>query len=118
MTDELKGILQGTNSEDEKAYKVFSYVRDNFRAIGKEGYSKNSIITHNSLKEVFKKREGNVAEINLLLIAMLRKAEIKADPVILSTRDNGIADPSYPLLAEYNYVICEAHPENNWITLD
>jgi Domain of Unknown Function with PDB structure (DUF3858)/Transglutaminase-like superfamily len=118
MSDELKGIVQGSNSEDERAFKIYCYIRDNFKTIGKDGYSKNSIHTHNSLKDVFKKREGNVAEINLLLTAMLRKAEIKADPVILSTRDHGIADPSYPLTAEYNYVICEAHPKNKWITLD
>ncbi|HEY4936206.1 MAG TPA: DUF3858 domain-containing protein, partial [Puia sp.] len=118
MSDELKGIIQGSNSEDEKTYKIFDYIRDNFRAVGKEGYNKNGLYAHSSLKDVFKKKEGNVAEINLLLTAMLRKAEIKADPLILSTRDNGIADPSYPLLAEYNYVICEAHPGDKWIALD
>jgi hypothetical protein len=118
MSDELKSIILGSNSEDDKTYKIFCYIRDNFKTIGKEGYSKNGLYAHSSLKDIFKKREGNVAEINLLLTAMLRKAEIKADPVILSTRDHGIADPSYPLLAEYNYVICVAHPNNKWITLD
>lgn len=118
MNDLLKEILQGSTTEDDKTYKIYSYIRENFRAVDKPGYSKNELYTRNSLKDVFKKKEGNVAEVNLLLIAMLRKAEIKADPVILSTRDNGIADPSYPLLAEYNYVICEAHPADKWITLD
>jgi Domain of Unknown Function with PDB structure (DUF3858)/Transglutaminase-like superfamily len=118
MNDVLKEILQGSNTEDDKTYKIYCYIRDNFRAVEKAGYNKNALYTRNSLKDVFKKKEGNVAEINLLLIAMLRKAEIKADPVILSTRDNGIADPSYPLLDEYNYVICEAHPGDKWITLD
>lgn len=118
LTDVLKEILQASNTEDDKTYKIYCYVRDNFRAADNPGYSKNALYTRNSLKEVFKKKEGNVAELNLLLTAMLRKAEIKADPVILSTRDNGIADPSYPLLGEYNYVICEAHPGGKWITLD
>jgi Domain of Unknown Function with PDB structure (DUF3858)/Transglutaminase-like superfamily len=118
MTDVLKEILQGSNTEDNKTYKIYCYIRDNFRAVDKPGYNKNALYTRNSLKDVFKKKEGNVAELNLLLTAMLRKAEIKADPVILSTRDNGIADPSYPLLAEYNYVICEAHPGDKWIALD
>ncbi len=118
MTDVLNEILQGSNTEDDKSYKIYCYIRDNFRAVDKPGYNKNDLYTRNSLKEVFKKKEGNVADINLLLVAMLRKAEIKADPVILSTRDNGIADPSYPLLNEYNYVICEAHPNDKWVTLD
>ena len=50
-----------------------------------------------------------MAEINLLLVAMLRKAGINADPLILSTRDNGTATNAYPLIAEYNYVICVAY---------
>ncbi len=118
MSDELKGVTQGANTENEKAYKIFGYVRDNFKATGKDGYNKNGLYVHSSLKDVFRKKEGNVAEINLLLTAMLRKAEIKADPVILSTRDHGIADPSYPLLDEYNYVICVTRPNNAWVTLD
>ncbi len=118
MTDVLKEILQGSTSEDDKTYKIYCYIRDNFRAVEKPGYRKNVLYARNSLKDVFKKKEGNVAEINLLLVAMLRKAEIKADPVILSTRDNGIADPSYPLEDEYNYVICDAHPSDKWVTLD
>jgi Domain of Unknown Function with PDB structure (DUF3857)/Transglutaminase-like superfamily len=118
MSDELKAVIQGANTDDEKAYKIFGYVRDNFKATGKDGYNKNGLYVHSSLKDIFKKKEGNVGEINLLLTAMLRKADIKADPVILSTRDHGIADPSYPLLDEYNYVICVAHPNDKWVTLD
>ena len=62
-----------------------------------------------------KTRQGNVAEINLLLTAMLRKAGIEADPMILSTRDNGIANTSYPLISEYNYVICVVFREGQGI---
>ncbi len=118
MSDDLKNILQGSNSEEDKTHKIFSYVRDNFKVSDETGYGKYGLYARNSLKDVFKKKEGNVAEINLLLTAMLRKAGINSDPLILSTRDNGIADPSYPLLSEYNYVICVAHPNDKWITLD
>jgi hypothetical protein len=76
------------------------------------------LYARHSLKDAFKKREGNVAEINLLLAAMLGKAGIKAEPMILSTRDNGIADYKYPLIGEYNYVICIAYPGNKMVTLD
>jgi hypothetical protein len=34
-------------------------------------------------------------EINFILIAMLNKAGIKADPVLISTRENGV--PVYPI---------------------
>jgi Domain of Unknown Function with PDB structure (DUF3858)/Transglutaminase-like superfamily len=118
MADELKNATLNASSQEETIYKIFVYVRDNFSVVGKEGYSKNALYTRNSLKSVFKKKEGNVAEINLLLTAMLRKAGINADPLILSTRDNGIAHTSYPLISEYNYVVSVAFTGNKLITLD
>jgi hypothetical protein len=118
MSDELKGIVNDASSDEDKARKIFAFVRDNFRAIDKDGYSRNNLFVDNSLKDVYRKREGNVAEVNLLLMAMLRKADINAEPLILSTRDNGIADSSYPLITEYNYVICIAYPGNKIVTLD
>lgn len=118
MVEELRDVIQNSNSEEEKINRVYNYVRDNFNAIGKQGYSKNSLYVQNSLKSVYKKKEGNVAEINLLLTAMLRKAGVHADPLILSTRDNGIAHPGYPLISEYNYVVCVVFTGNKTITLD
>jgi len=118
MSDQLRSLTDGAKTEDEKVQKIFAYVRDNFRAVNKDGYSKNNLYVESSLKDVFFKKEGNVAEINLLLIAMLRKAFIDADPLILSTRDNGYADLAYPLIDEYNYVVCVAYPDKKMVLLD
>ncbi len=118
MSDELKNSIEGATSDLDKARRIFNYIRNNFKSINKEGYSKNDLYTQNSLKEVFKNKQGNVAEINLLLIAMLRKADIDADPAILSTRDHGVADPSYPMIRDYNYVICIAHLGTKDVFLD
>ena len=118
MTDELKDFARGSTSDEETARKVYNYVRDNFKIVNKDGYRRESIWLQNSLKEVFDSRKGNVAEINLLLVAMLRHEGIKADPLILSTRNNGIASAVYPLIDEYNYVICVANVGNKLFTLD
>ncbi len=59
----------------------------------------------NSLKATYKSRSGNEAEINLVLAAMLRHVNIAADPVLLSTRNNGVINPVYPLLTRFNYVV-------------
>jgi hypothetical protein len=118
MDDEVKGVIQGYNSDDQKVYAIYSYVRDNFNTVSEKGYSKNSLYVLSPLKDVFKRKQGNVAEINLLLVAMLRKAGISADPLILSTRDNGVANASYPLINEYNYVICIVFLGDQMIKLD
>ena len=118
MQEDLKNVVKNASSNEEKARLIFSYMRDNFRTLNKDGYSKNAIWTQNSLKDVFEKKQGNVAEINLLLTAMLRSENIHADPLILSTRDHGIASAAYPLIEEYNYVICVAYPDDHFTTLD
>jgi hypothetical protein len=118
MTDVIKDLSRGSGSDEETARKVYSYVRDNFKVVEKEGYTGESSWLQSSLKDVFDSRKGNVAEINLLLVAMLRREGIKADPLILSTRRHGIASAVYPLIAEYNYVLCVANIGNKLFTLD
>ena len=113
LTDEVNKITAGLSSDSEKVVKLYTYVRDNFKSDGKHGIYKSG-----SLKDIYKKRSGKVADINLLLTAMILKANIKAQPMILSTRSNGLADPGYPLMAEYNYVICTAFPVGQFFTLD
>ena len=56
-------------------------------------------------KDVVKRKTGNSAEINLFLIALLREAGIEADPVILSTRNNGKIKVNYPFESFFNYLI-------------
>lgn len=57
------------------------------------------------LKKVYTKERGNSAEVNLILIAMLRKANLNADPVILSTRSNGALHPSLAMIQNFNHVV-------------
>jgi hypothetical protein len=118
ISDKLNEATRGASTDREKVYNIFSYVRDNFNSGSRNGEGRNAVFTKNSLKDVYRKKEGNVAEINLLLVAMLRKAGIDADPIILSTRDNGIANTSYPLIEEYNYVICAVYLDGKMYKLD
>ena len=47
-----------------------------------------------------------MADINLLLFAMLLNLNLSASPVLLSTTDNGKINYEYPILSKYNYIIC------------
>lgn len=58
-----------------------------------------------SLRDVIKHNSGTVGDINLLLIAVLRRLGIQADPVLLSTRAHGYNLITYPVLDKMNYVI-------------
>jgi len=113
LSDAAKTALSGANRPLDKAKKIYEYVRDNFTCTD---YSEVGL--DHTLKNVLKAKAGTVAEINLLLIAMLRYAGLDADPVILSTRTHGYAYALYPILNKFNYVICDATIEGNQVFLD
>ena len=113
LGDIVKPLVSGTNNDLVKAKNIYTYVRDHFTCT-----SHSRMDMEQSLKNVVKSRNGNVAEINLLLITMLKYAGINADPVILSTRSHGFANPIYPLLERFNYVICIIHTNGEDVFLD
>lgn len=115
LNDEIKTITAGAASEKEKAYKLYNYVRDNFTATSSPTYY---MMDGNTLRDVFRKKSGTASEVNLLLIAMLRNAGIGADPVLISTRNNGFAHPFYPLMDKYNLTLVEAVIYGHRILLD
>jgi hypothetical protein len=71
-----------------------------------------------SLRDVVKKNSGTVGDLNLLLIAMLRKKGFTADPVLLSTREYGHNIIRYPVLNKLNYVIARLKIEGKVYYLD
>ena len=102
LNDDMKRIVAGTSNTLQKATLIYTYVRDNFTCT-----DFSDVFLNNSLKTIFKNKNGSVSDINLLLIAMLHHENIEAYPVILSTRDHGFANMLYPLMSSYNYVIAE-----------
>ena len=91
------------NDKLQTAKNIYSFVQQNFICTDYDAKYMTG-----TLKAAYKARKGNIAEINLVLTAMLRKAGITADPVLLSTRDNGFAYEEYPLIYKFNYVISKA----------
>ena len=58
-----------------------------------------------SLRSTYNDRGGSVGDINLMLTLMLNKVGLKAFPVLLSTRSNGIINSFNPVVSHFNYVI-------------
>lgn len=113
LKDVVRPIVSGGESQEVQAKKIFEWVRNNFTCTNRQ-----RVMMEQSLKGLMKSKNGNVAEINLLLTAMLRFLDIEADPVILSTRSNGFAYSIFPMLSQYNYVVCRAKVNGNFVMLD
>ena len=113
LTADVKAITAGATTDTDKARKIYQHVRDHFTCTGMRG-----IGVEQSPKNTFKAGKGTMAEVNLLLTAMLRNAGIKADPVILSTRDHGYTLEYYPMLNRFNYVVVAVQADNRNFYLD
>jgi hypothetical protein len=113
LNDDLKAIIGDAKEPLEKTRKIFGYLRDNFTCTQHYGLYASS-----ALKNVFKTKSGSVADINLLLLAMLKHENIECYPIILSTRAHGVTNSLYPLLDRFNYVSCLAVIGENEYTLD
>ncbi|TYZ11987.1 DUF3857 domain-containing protein [Hymenobacter lutimineralis] len=57
------------------------------------------------VRKAYEQHTGNSADINLLLIGLLRNVGLTANPAILSTRDHGRLDESSPMMSRFNYVL-------------
>jgi Transglutaminase-like superfamily len=97
----LKSIVSDANSDEQKMEIVFNYVKNTMNWNGKYGY-----FTKDGVEKAYESRVGNGAEINLMLVSMLKMAGIDARPVLISTRKNGIA--LFPNRSQLNFVIVRA----------
>ena len=109
--DDVKKLIAGLNTTEEKILTIFNYVKSTVKWNDYYGYS-----CDNGVKKAYKEKTGNTADINLMLTAMLRFSGLAANPVLLSTRSNGI--PLFPNRDAFNYVIAAVETPNGKILLD
>lgn len=91
-------IIVGKSTDEEKADAIYKYVQQNFNTNQNIG-----IYTSQDLKDTYKSKTGNSADLNLLTIALMKSVNIKAYPIILSTRSHGIV--YFPSINAFNNVI-------------
>ena len=101
--EEIASLLVGKTDEKQKMIALYTYIQLTIKWNGIKSYS-----TSASLKKIFSDKNGNSADVNLLLVAMLTEAGIEAYPVILSTRTNGLISFVHASLSDCNYVIVKA----------
>ena len=108
---DLDALLSGITSQEEKIAVVFNYVKS--RMNWNEDYG---IFCEDGLRKAYQEKKGNAAEINLMLTSMLRYAGIEANPILISTRSNGVS--LFPSRAAFDYVISGVELNNQVVLLD
>jgi len=113
----LKDIAAKINSEakteEDKMIKAYHFIKKHMTW---NNYS--SIYTNSSLRKAFKEKKGNVAEINLMLVLLLNELKLNSDPLILSTRQNGMVSPAQINISKFNYVVAKTNINDREYLLD
>mgnify|MGYP003123574138 FL=1 len=98
FSDDLSSAIAGATNPIEQTYNIFNFVKTKVKWNGLHGYYSDL-----GVRQAYKQGVGNVADINLILNAMLREAGLDANPVLVSTKDNGI--PVFPTRSGFNYAL-------------
>jgi transglutaminase-like putative cysteine protease len=95
-------LVGGETDPLAKAKKIYDFIKGWYK--WNDSYGEYSEF---GIKKSFESKTGNVGDINLSLIAALRYAEVPVEPMLLSTRQNGLVTDLYPVLSEFNYVVAK-----------
>ena len=108
---DLKINVSDTLSDENKIKSILKYVKLRMKWDGFYGYYPKK-----GVKKAYQERTGNIAEINFILISMLKYARFNVSPVLLSTRSNGTAP--FPNREGFNYVIAAVEIDGKQLLLD
>lgn len=109
--EELDALLATTSDEVARMFIVLNFVKQKVKWNTYLGFGSDE-----GTRKAYKEGTGNSADINLMLVSMLNHANVKAYPVLVSTRDNGI--PIFPTLEGFNYVVAAAKVGETYQLLD
>lgn len=99
-TVELDGLLKHGLENKEKIRLIYNYVQRTMQWNEDYGF-----FTYDNIKEAWDKKNGSQAEINFILISLLKDAGIDARPLLISTKDNGTVNTVFPFVNQFNGVL-------------
>ena len=86
-TDDLDAALKKTSSPYQRMKTIYHYVQKNMQ--WNEYYG---IWASDGVRSAWKDKKGTVGEINLILVNLLKDADLNAHAVLASTHDNGVVN--------------------------
>ncbi len=98
----VKPLVADAKTEDDKIKIIYNFLCQNV-TWEEDEYSEYS---SKSLNDAFKKKKANSGELNMMLIACLSEAGVKALPMLVSTRGHGKPMTLYPIMTQFNHLSC------------
>lgn len=112
-SEELIKAARLIGNEQERLLLIYNYIRKGFNWDGR--YRAFAV---DGLKKVWEEKKGHSAELNLLLINLLKEAKLETYPLLVSHRHLGIVDITYPFENQFNNVLAKVIANGKTYYLD
>lgn len=111
LDGDVKKIKDEAISLDQRLQLAYATVQDRMTWA-----SDDKLIRDPDLSDAYDERVGTAYEINLILVALLKRLGVQSEPIMASTKDNGV--PVYPTIDGFNYILAGVKNGNSWVALD
>lgn len=109
----LPASIKSIANELDRANAILKFVQTNYK-----WNNELDVVADKGIKNLISTKIGNSAEINLLMIMLMKDAGITANPIVLSTVGRGILTSYAPSLALLNYVIAGVESSGKFYMYD
>lgn len=106
--DDLIKQTAALKTNDEKIALLYNKVKATMSWNGYEHWA-----SKDGIKSAWKKRSGNSAEINAILYHLLKRAGVRAYPMLVSTRENGLLRPDFVDIFQINSLVTYVPVDSN-----
>jgi hypothetical protein len=110
--DHLIDSIKKLGDVEKRISAVYEYVKKTVEWNGELTFYCDSV------EECWQRRKGSSAEMNILLLNLLRKVGVKSLPILVSTRENGKSDNTFASIGQFNNVDVLTTETDNLYILD
>ena len=97
-TEHLIDSIKKFSTNAEKINAVFEVVKDRVK------WNTDQIFLAEDIQDAWNTRSGSSAEINILILNLLRSVGVHCKPLLISTRENGKTEMAFPTLGQFDGV--------------
>ncbi len=109
----LDTLIRSGMTSIEKMAAIHKFVLDNFEHNNEFG------IFTKGIRRTLNEKSGSAADLNFVMLLMLQEANLFAEPLLLSTRENGKVTPyQRPYLEKFDYMAVYVLDDQNHYFLD
>lgn len=112
-TTGLDSALRSITDPYRKMVIIHEYVRRNM-----EWNGLSNIWALNGVRSAWKDKKGTSGEINLILVNLLKDADLKAHAILVSTREHGVVSSMVADISQFNKVLAYVEIGDNVYVLD